>query len=92
LQKVCGLQRLSVDRPIRSRRCKARKGVRQLACPALCRPCTPAAAAAAATVVRSDLRPEVAYMGEKFMLTPNLDKFAAESLVFNRAFCQQAVR
>jgi arylsulfatase A-like enzyme len=43
-------------------------------------------------VVRSDLRPEVAYMGEKFMLTPNLDKFAAESLVFNRAFCQQAVR
>ena len=60
---------------------------------ALCPPLpTPAAAAAVATVVRSDLRPEVAYMGEKFMLTPNLDKFAAESLVFNRAFCQQAVR
>lgn len=30
-------------------------------------------------------------MGEKFMHTPNLDKLAAESLVFNRAFCQQAI-
>ena len=39
----------------------------------------------------SDLRPEVAYMGEKFMHTPNIDKLAAESLVFQRAFCQQAV-
>lgn len=39
----------------------------------------------------SDLRPEVSYMGEKFMHTPNIDKLAAESLAFNRAFCQQAI-
>ena len=38
---------------------------------------------------RSDLRPEVAYMGETFMHTPNIDAFAKESLVFTRAFCQQ---
>ena len=41
--------------------------------------------------VRSDLRPEVSYMGEKFMHTPNIDKLAAESRVLNRAFCQQAI-
>ena len=39
----------------------------------------------------SDLRPEVGYMGEDQMITPNIDKLASESLVFNRAYCQQAI-
>ena len=39
-----------------------------------------------------DLRPEIfeAY-GQKHMHTPNLDKFAKESLVFQRAYCQHAL-
>ena len=42
-------------------------------------------------IVVDDLRPEVAYEGEKFMHTPNIDKLAQEGLVFNRAYCQQAI-
>ena len=39
-----------------------------------------------------DLRPEMleAY-GQQYMHTPNLDKLAKESLVFQRAYCQHAV-
>jgi iduronate 2-sulfatase len=42
-------------------------------------------------IIVDDLRPEVAYMGERHMITPNIDALAKTSLVFNRAFCQQAI-
>ena len=44
------------------------------------------------SIVVDDLRPELlkAY-GQQHLVTPNLDKFAGESLVFQRAYCQQAV-
>eukprot|EP00755_Sulcionema_specki_P003320 Sspe_Gene.120063::Locus_117712_Transcript_1_1_Confidence_1.000_Length_434::g.120063::m.120063/K01136/IDS; iduronate 2-sulfatase len=39
-----------------------------------------------------DLRPEIMEgYGQSYMHTPNLDKLAKESLVFNRAYCQQAI-
>lgn len=38
-----------------------------------------------------DLRPELGCYGAKHMNTPNLDKLAAGGIVFNRAYCQQAV-
>lgn len=39
-------------------------------------------------MVVDDLRPNlnVAY-GQKYMLTPNLDKFASTALVFRNAYC-----
>ena len=43
-------------------------------------------------LIVDDLRPEfMAAYGQKQMVTPNLDKLAASSLVFDRAYCQQAV-
>ena len=42
--------------------------------------------------IADDLRPEfAAAFGQKQMLTPNVDKLASEGLVFNAAYCQQAV-
>eukprot|EP01047_Picozoa_sp_COSAG01_P005331 COSAG01_NODE_181_length_22873_cov_12.951392_9_plen_364_part_00 len=42
--------------------------------------------------VVDDLRPEfLGAYGQKGMLTPNVDKLASEALVFNNAYCQQAV-
>ena len=42
--------------------------------------------------VADDLRPEfLGGYGQEQMITPNVDKLAAESLVFNFAYCQQAV-
>lgn len=38
-----------------------------------------------------DLRPEFGAYGADHVVSPNLDKFAAESMLFNRAYCQQAV-
>ena len=39
-----------------------------------------------------DFRPEIfAGYGQSHMITPNLDKLVKESLVFQRAYCQQAV-
>lgn len=38
-----------------------------------------------------DLRPQLASYGHKKMLTPNLDRLAAEGTLFERAYCQQAV-
>jgi choline-sulfatase len=38
-----------------------------------------------------DLRPQLACFGHKKMLTPNLDRLAAEGTLFERAYCQQAV-
>ena len=32
-----------------------------------------------------------AAFGQRQMLTPNVDKLASEGLVFNAAYCQQAV-
>lgn len=42
--------------------------------------------------ISDDLRPEMmeAY-GQEYMITPNFDKLAKSSTVFNRAFCQQAI-
>eukprot|EP00947_MAST-08B_sp_MAST-8B-sp1_P004356 g4356.t1 len=41
--------------------------------------------------ISDDLRPEIFAFGEKFMKTPNLDKLAAKSMVFEQAYCQQAI-
>ncbi len=43
-------------------------------------------------LISDDLRPEMleAY-GQKQMITPHFDALAKESLVLNRAFCQQAI-
>ncbi|MEM6522632.1 MAG: sulfatase [Bacteroidota bacterium] len=38
-----------------------------------------------------DLRPELATYGQKQVITPNIDKFASESLLFNRAYCSVPV-
>ena len=38
-----------------------------------------------------DLRPELGCYGNKIVKTPNLDRLAARGLVFNHAYCQQAV-
>ncbi|MFT4587780.1 MAG: arylsulfatase A-like enzyme [Limisphaerales bacterium] len=38
-----------------------------------------------------DLRPELGCYGTKEIKTPNIDAFAASGVLFNRAYCQQAV-
>jgi iduronate 2-sulfatase len=38
-----------------------------------------------------DLRPQMGCYGQKQMHTPNLDRLAEKGIVFNRAYCQQAV-
>ncbi|MGB7156429.1 MAG: sulfatase [Tepidisphaeraceae bacterium] len=38
-----------------------------------------------------DLRPQLACYGESQMKTPNIDALARTGLIFNRAYCQQAV-
>lgn len=38
-----------------------------------------------------DLRPELGCYGSELAITPNIDMLASQSLVFNRAYCQQAV-
>jgi len=38
-----------------------------------------------------DLRPELGCYGSPVAITPNLDKLAQDGLLFNRAYCQQAI-
>ena len=35
-----------------------------------------------------DLRPELKCYGQSKIISPNIDKLAARSLVFNKAYCQ----
>lgn len=38
-----------------------------------------------------DLRPELGCYGSEIAVTPNLDRLAKDGLLFNRAYCQQAI-
>ena len=38
-----------------------------------------------------DLRPELGCYGSPIAVTPNIDKLASQGLLFNRAYCQQAI-
>lgn len=38
-----------------------------------------------------DLRPELGCYGSPIAITPNLDKLASQGLLFNKAYCQQAI-
>ncbi|MDF7825391.1 sulfatase-like hydrolase/transferase [Pontiellaceae bacterium B12227] len=38
-----------------------------------------------------DLRPELGCYGSEIAITPNMDKLASEGLLFNRAYCQEAI-
>ena len=40
-------------------------------------------------ILADDLRPQLGCYGERQMVTPNIDKLAAEGVVFKRTFCQQ---
>ncbi len=42
-------------------------------------------------LVIDDLKPVLGAYGNKEVKTPNLDKFASEAIVFDNAYCQQAV-
>ena len=53
----------------------------------------PAGAKNVLLIVVDDLRPEIhdPAFGEKFMITPNIDRLASNGIAFSRAYCQQAI-
>ena len=42
-------------------------------------------------IVVDDLRPELGCYGRDYIKSPNIDRLAQAGMVFNRAYCQQAV-
>ncbi|MEN8681087.1 MAG: sulfatase-like hydrolase/transferase, partial [Akkermansiaceae bacterium] len=38
-----------------------------------------------------DMRPEMGCYGSPIAITPNINKLAKQGLLFNRAYCQQAI-
>ena len=42
-------------------------------------------------IAADDLRPELGCYGVDLAVTPNLDALAEDGLLFNRAYCQQAI-
>jgi arylsulfatase A-like enzyme len=52
---------------------------------------TPAQRVNVLFIAVDDLRPQLGCYGDPIARTPNLDKLAASGLLFNRAYCQQAV-
>lgn len=42
-------------------------------------------------IIVDDLRPELGVYGQPHMVTPRIDRLAAQGTVFDRAYCQQAV-
>jgi arylsulfatase A-like enzyme len=42
-------------------------------------------------VIVDDLRPELGCYGDKYIHSPNIDRLAASGMVFEHAYCQQAV-
>jgi iduronate 2-sulfatase len=40
-------------------------------------------------IIADDLRPQLGCYGERQMMTPNIDRLAAEGIVFKRTYCQQ---
>lgn len=42
-------------------------------------------------IVADDLRPNLACYGDEYAHTPNIDRLAGRGVLFNRAYCQQAV-
>ena len=42
-------------------------------------------------IIGDDLRPQLGCYGERQMVTPNIDRLAAQGVVFERSYCQYAV-
>ena len=42
-------------------------------------------------IAADDMRPELGCYGSEIAITPNLDALASKGLLFNRAYCQQAI-
>ena len=42
-------------------------------------------------VVVDDLRPQLGCYGQDWILSPNIDRLAQDGLLFERAYCQQAI-